>query len=234
MPIHDTPWGPRSVTSTDDSVDKIVLDMWADHEEKMSDIAYYCADLIAEHENSSMSTLDLVEWFMDVDDKTYKQMNAFVKKVIKSQKDQVKEYVRLGVEIQAECKKLRGKTMDQKRDAEAFLMALRVTPFIEELEVNIKKNEQILMLAGKTPEGEPSNQGLDFERAKLVPIDSLLQFTRGFAPCCWHNENTPSMKYYKKNNRVHCFGCGKGGDAIDVIQTIKDCDIKTAVQFLTA
>lgn len=233
MPIHDTPWGPITVTDNDEKFHRIVLDMWADHDAKMADIGYYQHDVIKEHENRSMSTLDLVEWFLSEDEKTYKQMVSFVRSVIKSQKEQMKEYVQLGKDIEAECKAMRGVTAPQKQERIEFLMAVRVTPFVEDLKQKIEKNEQILMLASKTPTGEPANPSLDFERAKLVPIDSIVHFTRGFAPCLWHDEKTPSMKYYKKNNKVHCFGCGKGGDVIDVMQQIKQCDVKTAVQFLT-
>lgn len=233
MPIHETPWGPRLYTETDEAVTRVVLDMHADEDEKMADIGYFCGALIKKHEGNSATTLDVVEWFLSEDDKTYKQMVRFVKGVIKAQKQQLREYNELRVQIENECRTLRGKTKTEKREAAEFLVALRVTPHIEEIQSHIKKNEQILMLATKTPEGEQANTGLNFERAKLVPIDSFIEFKRGFAPCIWHDEVTPSMKYYKKNNRVHCFGCDKGGDVIDVIQQIKECDIKEAVRFLT-
>lgn len=53
-------------------------------------------------------------------------------------------------------------------------------------------------------------------RAKEYPIDEMVDFKMGKAPCLWHSERTASMHYYKEKNRVYCFGCGKGGDAIDV------------------
>lgn len=233
MPIHDTPWGPRVYTENDEKFDRVFLEMVAEHDEKMSAIGYYQHDVIKEHENWSMSTLDLVEWFLSEDDETYNEMVAFVNEVIDSHKQQMSEYVQLGKDIEAEVKDMRGITGSAKTKLTKERIASEVTPRIERLQEVISKNKQILALAGKTPEGEAANPGLDFERAKLVPIDSIVEFKRGFAPCLWHNEKTPSMKYYKKNNKVHCFGCGQGGDVIDVVQQIKDCDIKQAVQFLT-
>lgn len=69
--------------------------------------------------------------------------------------------------------------------------------------------------------------------AKAVPIPTYLKVGRDKTlKCIWHDEKTGSMHYYEKQNRVHCFGCGKGGDVIDVIQTINSCDLKTALQFI--
>ena len=69
-------------------------------------------------------------------------------------------------------------------------------------------------------------------RAKEYPIDSLLHFAQGKAPCVFHNEKTGSMHYYRENNRVFCFGCGKAGDAIDVYKTLNNCSFVEAVNNL--
>jgi hypothetical protein len=75
---------------------------------------------------------------------------------------------------------------------------------------------------------------IDVEQVKDIPITDYVDFNRsGFANCIWHNEKTPSMKYYKKNNRVHCFGCGVGGDVIDVVMALNDCDMKEALKTLS-
>ena len=42
-----------------------------------------------------------------------------------------------------------------------------------------------------------------------------------------------SMKYYEKENRVHCFSCGKSWDSIDVYQKLNNCSFKDAVNKLT-
>ena len=77
-------------------------------------------------------------------------------------------------------------------------------------------------------------KGIDFERLKLVPIPNILEINRsGFASCQLHSDRTPSLRYYKDNNSWFCFSCNKGGDVIDLIQAIKGCTLKEAVQFLT-
>lgn len=63
------------------------------------------------------------------------------------------------------------------------------------------------------------------ERAKEYPLESFVEVKRGFALCPFHAEKTPSMSI--KNNRFHCFGCGKNGD---VIQFVMETQGKTFVE----
>lgn len=75
---------------------------------------------------------------------------------------------------------------------------------------------------------------LDIARAKQAPITSFIEVGRGgFASCPFHKDKSPSLKYYEKENRWHCFSCNKGGDVIDLIQEIKSCTLAEAVKFLT-
>jgi len=75
--------------------------------------------------------------------------------------------------------------------------------------------------------------GDDLARAKSYPIDQLLKFGRDNKICCiFHNETGASMTYYKKENRFFCFGCGKGGDTIDIYMELHHCDFLTAVAAL--
>jgi len=67
-------------------------------------------------------------------------------------------------------------------------------------------------------------------RAKDYPIINLLSFTHGKRKCIWHEEKTASLSL--KGNKVHCFGCDKTGDAIDVYQTLNNCSFTHAVQSL--
>jgi hypothetical protein len=70
-------------------------------------------------------------------------------------------------------------------------------------------------------------------RAKLYPIDSLVEFNYEHkARCLWHNESTGSMHYYSENNKVHCFGCGKTADSIDVYKQLHNCSFIEAVKEL--
>ncbi len=70
-------------------------------------------------------------------------------------------------------------------------------------------------------------------RAKAVPIPMFIKFGHDHTACCiWHEEKTPSMYYYEKQNRVKCFGCGKLGDVIDVVQKLNGCGLREAIKFI--
>lgn len=74
---------------------------------------------------------------------------------------------------------------------------------------------------------------LNVERARSVQIESLIEFNRyKKARCLWHNDTQPSMHHYKKDNRVWCFACNKGGDVIDVAQALYGVGFKEAVKIL--
>lgn len=48
-----------------------------------------------------------------------------------------------------------------------------------------------------------SDYGVDFE---YKPV----------CKCPLHDEDTPSMRYYEETNTFYCFGCGAGGDVIEL------------------
>lgn len=52
----------------------------------------------------------------------------------------------------------------------------------------------------------------------------------GFVSCPFHNERTPSMKVNDKGYK--CFGCGKGGDVIDFVQSFFQLSFKDAIHKL--
>lgn len=97
----------------------------------------------------------------------------------------------------------------------------------KELTEKIEKLERMLLWA----RGKNDRYAASLERARTVPIDAYVKFnSMGFAPCLWHNEKTASLKYYKKENHVHCFGCQKGGDVVDVVMALTNCSFKEALQ----
>ena len=49
--------------------------------------------------------------------------------------------------------------------------------------------------------------------------------------CPFHDEDTPSFVYNKKNYTMHCFGCGKTVDVIEALMTTGHTFIE-AVQLL--
>lgn len=82
----------------------------------------------------------------------------------------------------------------------------------------------------------PDSAGLNVERAKQVPITKFVEFNKsGFATSVWNpSEDTPSMKYYPDENRVHCFSAGKGGDVIDVVQQKFNLNFKEAIKMINS
>jgi len=64
-------------------------------------------------------------------------------------------------------------------------------------------------------------------------ITEFLDFRGGFARCPFHEEKTGSLKYYKEDNHVYCFGaCKKRFDVVDIVQKIYGYTITDAVKFL--
>ena len=91
------------------------------------------------------------------------------------------------------------------------------------------------------PESEKTKKNdLDIERAKEFLIGDILNLkptgkssNREFYCCPLHNENTGSFVWYKNNNSWYCFGCGQGGDSVDIYQKLHEVDFIQAVKALT-
>ena len=89
-------------------------------------------------------------------------------------------------------------------------------------------------------EPKQSNRITDnqIEDTRAIPIESLLnqEFRRSgsnlVGRCPFHDENTPSFYIYVQENRGWCFGCNKGGDAIDIVMLLHDLNFRDAVQYL--
>lgn len=66
---------------------------------------------------------------------------------------------------------------------------------------------------------------------KAYSIGSLIEFNRnGFARCLWHNDSSPSMKFYHVDNYVYCYGgCGHK-DLIDVVMALDGIDFNQAIE----
>jgi hypothetical protein len=98
-----------------------------------------------------------------------------------------------------------------------------------------KKYDSYLKTVRMVKSGRGNTLDATKEKARQVPVSNLLEFNNaGFAKCLWHDEKTPSMKYYQKDNRVYCFGCHRHGDVIDVAQEVYKCDFIEAIKKLCA
>jgi DNA primase len=50
--------------------------------------------------------------------------------------------------------------------------------------------------------------------------------------CPFHDERTPSFSVDPSNRLFHCFGCGKGGDAISFVRELEQLDFAEAIAWL--
>ncbi len=98
------------------------------------------------------------------------------------------------------------------------------------LEADLRRLERILMAMERR--GGAAEESI--ARAKAVPISSFIEFgrdgkaTSAFSP----GERTPSMHYYPKSNRVHCFASGRDEDSIGAMMEIRGCGFMEAVRIL--
>lgn len=61
----------------------------------------------------------------------------------------------------------------------------------------------------------------------------LKKFGQNLKGCCpFHGEKTPSFSVNVTKQTCHCFGCGKGGDAIWFTREINHADFKSAITIL--
>lgn len=96
-------------------------------------------------------------------------------------------------------------------------------------EIKDRFNKQLKWVEYKPTKGAEKS----IEELKTIPISEFLEFRNGFAHCIWHDEKSPSMKYYPKDNRVHCFSCSKGGDVLDVVQKLMGKSLPEAIRYLS-
>lgn len=52
---------------------------------------------------------------------------------------------------------------------------------------------------------------------------------RGYLLCPLHGEDTPSLKLYPETNSFYCFGCGAGGDVIELVRRLCNLSYSEAV-----
>lgn len=89
----------------------------------------------------------------------------------------------------------------------------------------------------RSPEGSRRFEDL-IKRAKETSLISVYEFQRlrktgrAYTACCpIHNDKTPSFHIYSDNS-WYCFGCNRGGDAIDFVQVLEKMDFRKAVHYL--
>lgn len=104
--------------------------------------------------------------------------------------------------------------------------------YLQLLNNKYQEQNQLLKKPRRASKGAKGYTGRIAE-AKQIPINHYVKFNhQNFARCLWHDEKTASMFWYRKQNRVKCFGCGQLGDVIDVIQQMNNTDLKGALDIL--
>ena len=87
----------------------------------------------------------------------------------------------------------------------------------------------------------PSTGGVTEEmiqQALAVPIENIIsqKLKRSgdklFGLCPLHNEKHPSFFFYLKSNSFYCYGCGVGGNVINLIKLLHDFNFIEAVKWL--
>lgn len=69
------------------------------------------------------------------------------------------------------------------------------------------------------------------ELRRIIEDETGLKFNRGNKICCpFHTDKTPSLSI--KEDKWHCFSCGRGTDAIDFIKEFKNMDYVQACNYL--
>src|SRR5215210_6499069 len=76
-------------------------------------------------------------------------------------------------------------------------------------------------------------------RAAIDMVELVSQYTplrrvgaRYTGRCPFHEERTPSFSVDSSNKLFHCFGCGKGGDAISFVRELEQLDFAEAIAWL--
>ena len=72
----------------------------------------------------------------------------------------------------------------------------------------------------------------DIEQANNFPIDHLILFVNGKAYAWCHDDKTPSLVHWKKENRARCFVCDKTYRPIDVLMERDSLSFVQAVKRL--
>ena len=55
------------------------------------------------------------------------------------------------------------------------------------------------------------------QEARNVPVETLIEFTKGKARAWCHEDSNPSLTHDRKHNRAHCFPCSKSFNTIDIL-----------------
>ena len=71
------------------------------------------------------------------------------------------------------------------------------------------------------------------EQAKMFPVDKLINFNQYGKSEAWcHPDKNPSLHWNRKQNKAHCFVCGKAFNPIDIVMHQEGLKFYAAVRRL--
>ncbi len=155
----------------------------------------------------------------------------------------LKEYKQRRAEIVADIK-ARLKAINEATDDDFSRWFCRKWLMLNEGEELMDTDQHIARLSRQLRliKGIPSKSVLNeslIQAARDVPIEAFVnQPLRNSGSnltslCPFHEERTPSFHIYRRQNRGWCFGCNRGGDAINITMLMHDLGFKEAVLLLT-
>ena len=50
--------------------------------------------------------------------------------------------------------------------------------------------------------------------------------------CPWHEDKTPSLSVDAEKKLYNCFGCGESGDVFTLVEKMKGCSFREALEYL--
>jgi len=140
------------------------------------------------------------------------------------------------IELQDEYNRVNGQKISREiKPDEADFMLAGIEDSQEHYSNKKKDLETVLMFTGASKKNRKAAEdfAIALQKAKAYPIENLIKIQRNKAECLWHKDREPSLHYYRKDNKVHCFVCNKQWDSIDVVMKQHDCELKEAVSIIT-
>ncbi|PJE51574.1 MAG: hypothetical protein COV29_00235 [Candidatus Yanofskybacteria bacterium CG10_big_fil_rev_8_21_14_0_10_36_16] len=108
---------------------------------------------------------------------------------------------------------------------------------ITEIVNDIKKFKRMMAISNNRGRALRSEESL--QKALAVPIASAIRIklrklgNKLVGLCPLHNESNPSFYIYTDTNSFYCYGCGKGGNVINLVRFLHDYTFPEAIKYLT-
>jgi hypothetical protein len=94
----------------------------------------------------------------------------------------------------------------------------------------LESYEKALKYIDRPPLGSITDEMI--EKARSVPVETLIEFTKGKALAWCHEDRSPSLTHYRKGNRATCWPCGKSYNPIDILVERDKMNFVDAVKYL--